>query len=436
MANGDHDVHYDNVVEELRRLFAAADLRPNERVAAQSDLDDIRTMLDKLERGVIEISAFGQINSGKSSLLNALIDRPVFKISARGGETKMRSIEEWRPNVKSVEGRGKSKLVLVDTPGINEVEGAERAAIAEKTVRESDIVLFVVSGDLNDIEYKAIRTLHELHKPIVLALNKIDTFRKRELEEITASIKQRLAGIIPDENIVYVAARPGPRVKLLADGSEVNEQDLPPVIADAQKRILEILQSEGKAAAALNASLFAADMSERFAGLKVEIRQAEARNLVNKFMAVKALAVAINPLPLLDIAGGMSADAAMIYQLARIYDHPITMRNAQTVVKEISVAWGITATVEWVMHILSNVAKTATFGLSTVLTAIPQGLAAGWSTYVIGRAANVYFRDGGWGPKGPKATIEKILIDIDRDSVLAPLREQLLARLRSGRITQ
>jgi GTP-binding protein Era len=291
----------------------------------------------------------------------------------------------------------------------------------------------VVSGDLNDIEHQAIVTLNRLRKPIVLALNKIDTFRKSELAEITASIKQRLAGIITDDNIVYAAARPGPRLRVLADGSEQIEDEPPPVIADVEKRVLEILQTEGKAVAALNASLFAADVSERFARLKVEIRQSEAKSLITKFMAVKALAVAVNPVPLLDIAGGMSADAAMLYQLARVYDQPITLRNARTLGRDISLAWGITATVEWVMHILSNVAKTATFGLSTVLTAVPQGLAAGWSTYVIGQAANVYFRDGGWGAKGPKATIEKILDDIDRASVLAPLREQLLARLKGSR---
>ena len=69
-------------------------------------------------------------------------------------------------------------------------------------------------------------------------------------------------------------------------------------------------------------------------------------------------------------------------------------------------------------------------GTSTVLTAVPQGLAAAWSTYVVGNAANVYFRDAGWGGRSPKDIVQDILTgaETQKTSILAPIRDQLKAK--------
>ncbi len=69
-------------------------------------------------------------------------------------------------------------------------------------------------------------------------------------------------------------------------------------------------------------------------------------------------------------------------------------------------------------------------GTSTVLTAVPQGLAAAWSTYVVGNAANVYFRDAGWGGRSPKDIVQDILTGAEKQktSILAPIRDQLKAK--------
>ena len=95
------------------------------------------------------------------------------------------------------------------------------------------------------------------------------------------------------------------RSVVAADGSEHEEEvKRAPIIEDLQARILEILSREGKAVVALNANLFAAEVSERIARLKVEARQLEAERLITRFMWIKACAVALNPIPIADIAGG------------------------------------------------------------------------------------------------------------------------------------
>jgi small GTP-binding protein len=429
------DEQFEDTLKNLRKLAQSDDLRESERQSVAGELDEIEAMLAKLERGEVRITAFGEVSTGKSSLLNAMIGKPVFTTGARHGVTTDLSEEDWAPARREFKGIGESKLVVVDTPGINEVDGGDRAALAEKTVRYADLVLFVTDGDLNQIEFDALKTLHELNKPILLVLNKIDLYRQHQSAMILDALTERTGGMLTENEIVFAAGDPGPAVRLIPqpDGSEkAIEVERAPIVEELEARILEILSREGKAVVALNASLFASEVSERIAILKIEARGAEADRLIYMFLGVKALAVALNPIPIADILGGMAADAYMVRKLSLIYGQEFSADNARRLVRSILGAWGVAATAEWAAHLVAGLVKGSTFGLGTVLTAIPQGLVAAWATYVIGQAAKVYFRDGGWGDRGPKAVIQDILDQTDRDSVLAPLKDKLRARIRPG----
>lgn len=221
--------------------------------------------------------------------------------------------------------------------------GLDRAVLAHKVVRYSDLVLFVSFGDLNDNEFAALRMLHELDKPIILVLNKIDLFRREEVEATLAAVRTRVDGLIGDADIVFTAADPRPVLRLvhLPDGNQHEEEiRRPPIVEDLQARILEILTREGKAVVALNANLFAAEVSERITHLKVEARQSEAERLINRFMWVKACAVALNPIPIADIAGGALSDAVMVQRLGEVYGQSFSRANAQRLIRDILGAWG------------------------------------------------------------------------------------------------
>ena len=73
-------------------------------MALQHELDEIRTMLEKLEHGKVEITVFGEVNSGKSSLLNALLGKEVFDTSARAGMTVVRGKHDWVPQHRAFQG--------------------------------------------------------------------------------------------------------------------------------------------------------------------------------------------------------------------------------------------------------------------------------------------------------------------------------------------
>src|SRR4029079_783780 len=97
----------------------------------------------------VEIAAFGMVSRGKSSVLNALCGQSIFQTGVTHGTTTVKSAHPW--DTATIEGAGNLQgvtLVLVDTPGIDEVGGEVREALAEKVARHADLILFIVSGDM------------------------------------------------------------------------------------------------------------------------------------------------------------------------------------------------------------------------------------------------------------------------------------------------
>jgi small GTP-binding protein len=412
-----------DTVEALRKLSGDTRLRPAERAEIEKEMHEIEEFTSKLENGRLEIAAFGEVGSGKSALLNALAGETIFTVSAEHGSTDKIAKTGFK----------NTKLVLVDTPGINEAAGELRGKLAEETVRYTDLVLFVADGDLNRVEIDAFRQLSDLHKPMILVINKADLYGPAQIREISESILRKVGNRLGAADIVFAAAAPKEAEREIhkADGSiEIITYQPKPKIEALEARMLEVLDREDKAIIALNASLFASDVSDRIKELKQHVRGKEVKRLINYFMAGKALVVGVTPVPVFDILGGMATDAVMVQRIAAIYGTEFTLKNAQSMVLEILRAWGLTAAAEYTLHVASDLLRTVTFGASTVITAVPQGLAAAWSTYVVGNAANIYFRDAGWSGRSPKDIVQEILAGAEKEktSILGPVRDQLKAK--------
>jgi small GTP-binding protein len=412
-----------DTIEALRKLSADARLRPQERDSIVKEMHDIEEFTAKLENGRVEIAAFGEVGSGKSALLNALAGEKIFAVSAEHGST----------DKVAKAGFKNTKLVLVDTPGINEAAGELRAKLAEETVRYTDLVLFVADGDLNRVELDAVTQLCDLHKPMLLVINKADLYGQAQIKEISESILRKIGHRIGPADIVFAAAAPRESEREIhkADGAiEIVRFQPKPRIEALEARMLEVLDREGKAIIALNASLFATEVSEQIKQLKQEMRGKEVTRLIYYFMLGKALVVGANPVPVFDVLAGMASDALMVQRIGAIYGTDFSIKNAQGMVLEILRAWGLMAAAEYGLHVAADLLRTVTLGTSTVLTALPQGLAAAWSTYVVGNAANIYFRDAGWGGRSPKDIVQEILTGAEKQktSILAPIRDQLRAK--------
>jgi small GTP-binding protein len=415
--------------ESLRELIDDSRLPPGVRESLAHDYEAVEAMLDKLEHGHLHLAVFGRVSTGKSSLLNALIGEDRFTVSPLHGETRHSAMQAW----KEIEAGG---VYLIDTPGLDEAGGEEREALAKEVAGRSDLVIFVVDSDITETELESLRTLLGRGRPVIVVLNKKDLFTAVEQEQLLKSLRSRTDGIIDPDHILAVAAQPRPQVlvEVDAEGRETtSERSRPPDVEALRVKLWDILESEGKTLAALNASLFAADLSDQVGRRILAARREIGDRLVRTYCAGKGIAVAFNPVPVADLFAAAFIDVGMVVHLSRVYGLPLSRKEAGSLVGVIVAESAALMGTVWALHFVSSALKVGTGGLSTVVTAGAQGAVAWYSTYIVGRVAAEYLAKGkSWGDGGPKQVVNKILDDLDRDTVLRDAKREIRARLGVG----
>ncbi|HWE35568.1 MAG TPA: GTP-binding protein [Isosphaeraceae bacterium] len=445
VADGAGDDLADRARESLEQTLQGLRLTPEEEHALADELRQLRDLTRKLDEQTIEIAAFGMVSRGKSSVLNALLGREAFRTGSTHGTTVVRSAQPWESvTLSGVDNEG-AKLVLVDTPGIDEVGGEVREALARDVARHADLLLFVVSSDMQRREFEALSELREANKPIVLVFNQIDRFPDADRDQIYSKIRdERVRHLVRPDDVVMTAAKPDPfKVKLRnPDGTTTITWEHPePIIEPLKRRILEVLEREGKALVALNTLLFAGDLHQEIVAHKVRIRDAAADRLIWNFAVAKGAAVGLNPIPVADMAGGLAVDVGMIVALSKVYNIPLTRKTAVSLVKDMVKALGALGAIEVVGRLLVSGLKATlaasaavTFGLTAAGYAgigLAQGATAAWTSYILGQAAKVYLQQGcQWGTLGIKTVIQQILDRAQADSVLDRLRDDLKRKVK------
>ncbi|MCA9772744.1 MAG: DUF697 domain-containing protein [Myxococcales bacterium] len=421
--------------DQLRRLLAERDrMGPEERAHLSELFADLEGELGRLEAGEVRVAVFGEVSVGKSALLNALVGRRVFDVHPRGGWTREVSDAPW---AQEVEGLAGARLTVLDTPGLNEVAGEEREALARAAAARADVILFVVDGDLTQSEYAALGDLLDLHKAVLVVLNKVDTLTAADRDAVLDALRRRLDGRVAPELIIPAAADPLPItvVERAADGSErTMERPRPPMIDALVAALVDILARDGKTVVALNALARACETSDRLGHLRVEVRRRIAEALIFKRSIAKAVAVAANPVPLLDVAGGMAADGLMVHAIGRVFGLGLTWKGADKIAGQIAAAAATVFGTHAALQTILSSAKIVPV-VGQALVALPQGAVAYMFSQVLGRAAIAYFEQGAsWGKEGPKTAVERIAKEVvgDPRSYLRAAAGRIRAELRAS----
>jgi GTPase len=449
------DLSYQQAQASLSALVNKLDLTARERSGLETEIEQLQTMLQKLEQQVVHIAVFGMVSRGKSSLLNALVGQPIFATGPLHGVTRTQQQASWNIAPLSSElnsdhvlrvslsGVGKSRIELMDTPGIDEIDGQVREKLACEVAKQADLILFVVAGDITRVEYEALAELRDASKPILLVFNKIDQYPEADRLEIYKKIRDdRVRSLLSPNEIVMAAAAPLVAVpKQRPDGSWSAEMVTgPPQIDDLKLKILEILDREGKALIALNTLLYADDINEQLLERKLAIRDEQANRVIWQSVMTKALAIALNPVTLLDIISSATIDVALILTLSKLYGITMTQRDAVGLLRNIAMAMGGIGISELLTTFgLSSLkgalslAAPVTGGTSLlpyVSVAIAQAAVAGVSSYGIGQITKRYLANGAsWGPNSPKVVVQEILASMDQSYILNRVKEELKGKI-------
>ena len=191
---------------EVNIDYAEEDLPKDLAWQMEAQLQEISAQLERIiasskrRVGLLEgfkVAIIGKPNTGKSSLLNALLDYERAIVSDIAGTTRD-TIEE---SVRI----GSHLVRFVDTAGIREAEDEIERIGVERSIRaieESDIVIamFDASKPLDEEDQKIVELIERYkdQKEIIIVLNKIDKGEMANLpmEALRLSIKQDISPLI------------------------------------------------------------------------------------------------------------------------------------------------------------------------------------------------------------------------------------------------
>lgn len=137
----------------------------------------------------LNVALFGLCNSGKSSLLNAIVGQPVAIVSDVAGTTT-------DPVRKAMELPGVGASLLIDTPGLDDMGelGVERVKRSTDVIDRVDVALVVFSNDVTEVEQALVEELRKREIPIVAVVSKCD--QNPQVDQLCEHI-ERAIGLKP-----------------------------------------------------------------------------------------------------------------------------------------------------------------------------------------------------------------------------------------------
>lgn len=302
-------------------------MRDSRNLLESLDLRQIEAAIAEEARAQLVI--IGPVNSGKSTLFNQLKGQKVSDVSPVPGTTTTPLTERFGP------------FWLVDTPGMDEAAGAERAQQALGALDRADVVILVLdaSAGLRQSDVDLHRQVQALGLPVVPVLNKIDLL-KRDVDAVLRDAERKLgAPLIP------ISAKKGTNVA----------GQLIPAVIDAHPRMAVTI------------------------GRHLPQYRKKAAGRVIRESGVIAALVGAEPVPGLAIPLLIAVQVRMLLRLAAIYGHEMSADRARELIG--AIAGGIAIR----------------YGAQELAKLIPgpgwlvAGAVAGTGTVALGNTAIVFF---------------------------------------------
>jgi GTPase len=345
-----------------------------------------------------------------------------------GGTTTEVAVAPWREVRAAV---GPYAVRLIDTPGLEEIEGQGRAALAMEAARHADLIVFITDEDLTASAHAALAALRDWGKPLLVAVNKMDLLDPDEQAEVLAAVRRSLDGLVPADDVIPVAAAPLLRRRVEEpDGrSRLETVRGEPQLGALETRLLEAIAAS---APDLKALAEASDRIERHVAVRDADRAArreQAVRVADETSVGLALALAVNPVPLLDFLTGSGGLTILVRRVATVYGESLSAEVARGLAGEVFrggriALWGSLAVTG------AGGAMKLLPGLGHLAGALTQATAAGYFGHVVGRALVDYFDRGhDWGDGGLVAALDRIAAATDRRALTRGLIERLKARL-------
>ena len=176
---------------------------------------DINTVKEEEIDNQIRVAIIGRVNTGKSSLLNALLGEERSVVSDVAGTT-IDPIDEM------IEHNG-YEITFVDTAGIrrrSKIVGIEKYALTRTTemLKKADLVLLMLDSTtrISELDERVAGLIEEHKLACLIVLNKWDIKEERSYEEVVDDIRDELK-FLHYAPFITISAKTGLRVNKILD---------------------------------------------------------------------------------------------------------------------------------------------------------------------------------------------------------------------------
>ena len=123
----------------LKNWWETIDLTNYEKSFFNKEIISFNQQLFRLKEKTIRISAYGKSGGGKSTVLNSLLKKDIFKTDIINGTTREIQAEEWEFKNKTL-----NNIELLDSPGFDfcDIKFPNKFY---SSINHSDLILFIVS---------------------------------------------------------------------------------------------------------------------------------------------------------------------------------------------------------------------------------------------------------------------------------------------------
>lgn len=304
-----------------RRAVAAPDRGSLEHRIDQlkqrgADTSPLAAELGELDRrrqsARLYVALFGEISTGKSSLIRALNPDAQVASDARGGTTRdVGHFDSLLPD-----GR---QLIVADVPGSREADGLAHETLARDEALRAHAVIYLCAGDLTRTQAGELRWLADFGKPLLLVLNKADQWTDDERQLLLERLRRQSRDAAA--TVVAISAGGSERfTRQLADGGrESVERQRKPAIAPLLHALEQLTRPGAEALEGLREHAVLAGLHERTGALETTVRADEAQRIVRSYSrrAIVGAMAAVAPGTDLVIQGmlaaGLTRDLAQLH---------------------------------------------------------------------------------------------------------------------------
>ncbi|AFY59645.1 DUF697 domain-containing protein [Synechococcus sp. PCC 6312] len=179
-----------------------------------------------------------------------------------------------------------------------------------RAIPNSDLILFVISGDLTRSEYQALQTLQDQQQRFLVLWQEPPRAYIGELGILEKELTRKLAEFVPPQDWIRISANP-------------------PGLESLQLRLTEILATEKQVLIWQQTWQAAICLHQKTQDHLNQVRKELALPIINRYQWLGAGAAAVNPLPILDlvVTGGLLVQLTL--EIGKVYQRNFDLTQAR-----------------------------------------------------------------------------------------------------------